>query len=185
MLTRRNQKCEKPAYITHESTENDITIDWFFGKGRLITKIWQALLAIIGMFFMLLPVYITVKTMIAKYIQKGHAIWSYTEGFKMWEFATKFFMDMALFFVIIFFVLYLINQYREKRDQDALTVDANRVAYRVSLAEEMYDTKYGPQAFRTNRQSIRVVGYDDVETYELRDRFKYFEIADGDDYDTI
>ena len=123
--------------------------------------------------------------MIAKYIQKGHAIRSYTEGFKMWEFATKFFMDMALFFVIIFFVLYLINQYREKRDQDALTVDANRVAYRVSLAEEMYDTKYGPQAFRTNRQSIRVVGYDDVETYELRDRFKYFEIADGDDYDTI
>ncbi|MDA5460138.1 hypothetical protein B816_1648 [Weissella confusa] len=103
----------------------------------------------------------------------------------MWEFATKFFMDMALFFVIIFFVLYLINQYREKRDQDALTVDADRVAYRVSLAEEMYNTKYGPQAFRTNRQSIRVVGYDDVETYELRDRFKYFEIADGDDYDTI
>lgn len=90
--------------------------------------------------------------MIAKYIQKGHAIWSYTEGFRMWEFATKFFMDMALFFVIIFFVLYLINQYREKRDQDTLTVDADRVAYRVSLAEEMYDTKYGPQAFRTNRQ---------------------------------
>lgn len=180
MESKYNRTVAAPSYVKKESNEDAVTVDWFFGKGHIGTKIWQDILMVIGVFFAALPIFITVKTMLATYMKKGETVWSYREGFKMWQDATHFFFQMLIFFVVIFLVLYIINVLRARHERKGLTVDAERVAYRMSLAEEMYDSKYGPRAFRMQRQNIRVAGYDDVETYELRDRIKYFEMTDGE-----
>jgi hypothetical protein len=180
MRNRSTGTVDIPSYVSNESTEDTITIDWFFGPEHLGTKIRQGILILIGYILAIIPIYITIKSVISIYSKNGKGFWNYSEGIRMWEQAIYFFSLFFILCVIFFIGMHIVNKLRVKREQDKLTVDMGRVARREEIANEMYTSKYGPHNFRVHMETIRVMGYDDVETYELRDRFRYFEMSESE-----
>ena len=71
MESKYNRTVAAPSYVKKESNEDAVTVDWFFGKGHIGTKIWQAILMVIGVFFAALPIFITVKNDAGNVYEEG------------------------------------------------------------------------------------------------------------------
>lgn len=164
----------RPDYIVHTVDEKDVTVDWFFARGPSRHRFRQLVLMIIGWFFAILPIVVTASALIHR--NDGHGWWRYREGFAMWDVTTRTLGFLIVVFIIGFFVLYLINRTQAKSRDRRLTYDAERLERRLELAADMYAGKYGNEAFRTERKSIVIEPYDDVETYELRDRYREYGV---------
>lgn len=164
-----------PDYIVHQVDERDVTVDWFFARGRSRRRISQFALMLIGWVFAVLPVVITASALIYRN-RPGGGWWHYSEGFRMWDVTTQTLEFLLCAFVIGFFALYIMHWASAgKRDREK-TYDEERLARRLELAEDMYDTKYGARAFRVERKKVVIEPYGDVETYELRDLYREYGV---------
>jgi hypothetical protein len=154
--------------------ENDVTVDWFYARGRPPRRIRQFALAVVGWFFALLPVVITGSALIHR--GDGRGWWHYPEGYAMWDFTTRLLEYLLVVFIIGFLALFLANRASAARRDREKTYDTARLALRLELAEDMYAGKYGSEPFRLERQEIVIEPYEDVETYELRDRYREYGV---------
>ncbi|MBO0842087.1 MAG: hypothetical protein J2O46_02800 [Nocardioides sp.] len=164
---------EKPDYVRHVVNEDDVTVDWFFGPGRFRDKIVQLVLVIIGWFFAILPIVITVSALTHRH---GGGWWHYREGYVMWDVTIDTLGLLAVAFIIGFISLYLVNQRQERRRTHETTYDEERLALRLGLADDLYENKYGPADLRQARREIRIEPYADIETYELRDIYRTYGV---------
>jgi uncharacterized membrane protein len=163
-----------PAYIIHQVAERDATVDWFFARGRARHRIRQLALMVVGWVFAILPAVITVSALAHR--DRPGGWWSYPEGFYLWDLTTRILGLLIAVFIVGFYALYVANRVSaRKRDQRA-TYDAARLSRRLELAAHLYDSKYGDEAFRLERKNIVIEPYADIETYELRDRYREYGV---------
>jgi hypothetical protein len=161
----------KPAYITHEVHEKDVTVDWFFGTGRRGTKLVQLGLLLIGWFFVVLPVVITASSLLNRDDDEG-GWWNYQEGFDMWDRTMRYLGILTVFFILGFLALHLIDRATVRKRNQRKTYDEQRLARRMDLADAWYADKFGPEAFRRQQRNVHIEHYSDVETYELRGLYR-------------
>lgn len=161
-----------PSYVIHHVDEKDVTVDWFFGPGRALKKATQLVLVLIGWFFTVLPVVITVSAL----LHRGDAsAWcGYHEGLAMWDRTMVFLGILTAFFAVAFLVLYLVNRAATQRSTRSNTYDESRLDQRLEVAGAWYAQKYGPEALRKQQTSVQIEPYGDLETYELRGRYRSF-----------
>jgi hypothetical protein len=165
-----------PGYIVHQVDEQDVTVDWFFAHGPGRPRIRQLALVVVGWFFALLPVVITVSALLHRNDpQKGW--WSYREGFALWDFTLLILGFLIAVFIIGFLALYLINRASIKRRNRRKTYNAALLSRRLDLAAGLYQGKYGAEASRLAQTSITIQPYQDIETYELRDRYREYGVG--------
>lgn len=165
---------EKPDYIVHTVEEKDVTVDWFFGGRPFRQQLPQLLLVIVGWFFAILPIVITVDALIHRDDPLGW--WNYREGFQMWDITIATLGLLLAAFIIGFLILFLLNRRQEKVRDDTVTYDEERLAMRLALADELYENKFGPPSLREQQKTIRVEPYGDFETYELRDYYRKYGV---------
>jgi uncharacterized membrane protein len=164
-----------PDYIVRQVDEKDVTADWFFAHGRGRHKIAQFALAVVGWFFAVLPVVITVSALVYRnHPQK--AWWSYREGYQLWELTILILGFLIAAFIIVFFALYAINRASTKWRDRTRTYKPARLKQRLALAADLYQSKYGAEAFRVEQRTITIRPYQDLETYELRDRYRKYGV---------
>jgi uncharacterized membrane protein len=161
-----------PGYIVHEVDERDVTVDWFFARGRSRRRTRQFALMVIGWVFAILPVVITASALLHRNGPGGW--WSYPEGFYMWDVTTRTLEFLLVVFIIGFFALYAANRVSARKRDRRKTYDAERLSRRLELAADLYRSKYGDRAFRLERKKIVIEPYADVETYELRDQYRAY-----------
>lgn len=164
----------KPGYIVHEVDEKDVTVDWFFTRRLSWRQLFQFVLMVIGWFFAVLPVIITFSAVTHQHRPGGW--WSYAEGFRMWNQTTRILEFLLLVFAVVFLSLYILNRTSARHRDQRKTYDEERLARRLDLAADMYDSKYGVRAYRLTRKKIVIEPYDDVETYELRDLYREYGV---------
>lgn len=165
----------RPDYVAHQVNEKDVTVDWFFAHGRGRRRIAQFALAVVGWFFAALPVVITVSALVYRDDpQKGW--WNYREGFYLWDLTMVILGLLIAAFIIGFYVLYLINRASMKERNRRKTYDSARLSKRLELAAGLYQRKYGAEAFRLEQKKIAIQPYQDLETYELRDRYRKYGV---------
>jgi hypothetical protein len=63
-----------------------------------------------------------------------------------------------------------------RRRDRRTTYDEERLELRLSLADDLYTDKYGPAELRQQERSVRIEPYADIETYELRDRYRTYGV---------
>lgn len=165
---------EKPGYVVHVVDEDDITVDWFFGDRPFRQKVPQMILVVVGWFFAILPIVVTVSALTHRHDAGGW--WNYREGFVMWDVTIDTLGLLALAFVVGFFTLYLINRFEARRHRRRTTYDEERLALRLGLADDLYESKYGSADFRLLQRNIRIEPYGDFETYELRDLYRTYGV---------
>ena len=164
-----------PAYVVHQVDEKDVTVDWFFARGRGRHRIGQFALVVVGWFFAVLPVVITVSALVYEDDpRKGW--WSYREGFDLWDLTMLILGFLIAVFIIGFSVLYLINRASAKQRNRRKTYNAARLSRRLELAAGLYQSKYGAEAPRLEQKRIAIQPYQDIETYELRDRYRKYGV---------
>ena len=167
---------EKPGYVVHVVNEDDVTVDWFFGDRPFRQKILQLILILIGWFFALLPVVITVSALTHRNDEGGW--WSYSEGFAVWDLTMATLVLLGVAFVLGFSTLYLVSQLRARSRNDQKTYDEERLATRLDVAGELFANKYGSKEIRLHQRNIRIQPYSDFETYELRDRYRTYGVGE-------
>lgn len=160
-----------PPYVVHHVDESDYTVDWLFGKGRPGTKAVQIIAIVIGWFFAILPVVVTVSALVNRNTA-GAGWWSYTEGFEMWDIAIIVLGILAVVFIVGFLALHFIDRAAAAKAARIETYDRQRLEQRMRVADGWYSEKFGPEALRGERTSVRIEPYSDIETYELRDRYR-------------
>jgi hypothetical protein len=160
-----------PDYVVHQVDEKEVTVDWFFARGRGRRRIQQLALAIVGWFFAVLPVVITVSALVHRNDPQKDW-WSYREGFVLWEWTTAMLGFLIVVFIIGFLVLYLVNQAKAKQRDRTQTYNVTRLSRRLKVAAGLYQSKYGAENFRMQQKMITIQPYMDLETYELRDRYR-------------
>lgn len=165
---------EKPDYVVHVVEEDEVTIDWFFGKGHLRVTIIQLIMIVIGWFFSILPIVVTASALIHRRDPGG--AWDYYEGFVMWDVTISTLSLLLVFFVVGFLVLHFLHRHQAERDRRQPTYDQERLEQRLNLADELYANKYGPVELRQLQRSIRIEPYADIETYELRDLYRTYGV---------
>jgi hypothetical protein len=106
--------------------------------------------------------------------QKGW--WSYREGFVLWDLTVLILGFLIAGFIIGFSALYLINRASAKQRNRGKTYDAARLSQRLELAASLYQSKYGAKASRVEQKRIAIQPYQDLETYELRDRYRKYGV---------
>jgi uncharacterized membrane protein len=163
-----------PSYVVHHVDENDVTIDWFFGPGHSGKKVTQLVLILIGWFFAVLPVMITASALLHRGDEGGW--WGYHEGLVMWDRTMAFLGILTVFFAVAFLVLHLVNRAAVRRGNQSNTYDERRLDQRLELAATWYDQKYGPEALRRQQKNVQVEPYGDLETYELRGRYRSYGV---------
>lgn len=166
---------EKPDYVIHEVDEQDITVDWFFGDANNKVKPVQQIVGIIGWLFTALPVYITVSAIMHR--NDGEGFWHYREGFVMFEVTMIILAILLVFFVLGYLLLYFIDRRVDGWRKAHVTYDIDRLDLRLAIAEDLFATKFGPEETRLAQRSIRIEPHADFETYELRDRYRDFEVG--------
>lgn len=159
-----------PSYVTHHVDEKDVTVDWFYGHGHRGKKATQIVLVLIGWFFTVLPVVITASALMHRGDES--AWWGYHEGLVMWDRTMAFLGVLTVFFAAAFLVLYLVNRTVTKRGNQSHTYDERRLDQRLEIAAAWYAEKYGPEALRRQQKRLQVQPYGDLETYELRGRYR-------------
>lgn len=164
-----------PDYVVHQVNEKDVTIDWFFARGRGRPRIAQSALVVVGWFFAVLPVVITASALVYRDDpQKGW--WNYREGFQLWEVTMLILGFLIGVFIVGFYALYAVNRASARERNRRKTYDAPRLSHRLELAEGLYQSKYGAEASRLAQQRIAIQPYQDLETYELRDLYREYEV---------
>lgn len=165
-----------PDYVVHQVDEKDVTVDWFFAHGSQgRRRIRQLALAVAGWFFALLPVLITVSALVHRdNPQEGW--WSYREGFHLWDLTMLTLGFLIAVFIIGFFVLFIINRASAKRRNRRKTYDEARLSRRLELAASLYQRKFGAEVSRFEQKRIAIQPYQDLETYELRDRYREYGV---------
>lgn len=158
-----------PSYIVHEVAEEDVTVDWFFGSGR--HRLRQLALVLIGWFFFVLPVYITLSALVNRN-NPDAGWWTYHEGFVMWEVTMVFLGILTLVFIVGFLTLYVINRSTARRRAEKVTYHEQRLVRRMEIADAWLHGKFGPQDLRLQQQRVRIEPYGDIETYELRGLYR-------------
>jgi len=165
----------RPAYVVHDVAEDDVTVDWFYGHGRVATKVVQLVLVVVSWFFALLPLVVT-GSALAHRDDPGAGWWWYPEGFEMWDTTMAFLGVLTILFVVGFLVLHLLDR-RSAVDRDRRrTYDEERLAERLAVAGDWYAGKFGPEALRLESTTIRIEPYGDIETYELRGLYRTYGI---------
>lgn len=163
----------KPPYIVHEVAEKAVTVDWFFGTGH--HRLRQLVLVLIGWFFFVLPVYITLSALVNRN-NPDRGWWTYHEGFVMWEVTMIFLGLLTVFFIVGFLTLYVINRSSARRRAAEITYDEERLAQRTEIADAWLHRKFGPEGHRLQQRRVRVEPYADIETYELRGLYREHEV---------
>jgi Ni/Fe-hydrogenase subunit HybB-like protein len=162
-------------YMTHHVDERDLTVDWFFGKMRFRKKVPQLLLAIVGWFFSILPIVITASAIIYRNnVHRGW--WSYHEGYVMFDVTSIILGILLVIFVIGYLALLVIDRRRDGWRRDHINYDLEKLDLRLAIAEDLYAEKFGPEESRIALQNIRIEPYADFETYELRDRYRDYDV---------
>jgi hypothetical protein len=164
---------DKPAYVVHEVDEDDVTVDWFFGPGHLGTTIVQLVLLVVGWFFAILPLVIDVSALSHR---QGGGWWDYQEGFDMFDRTITALEVLLVVFVVGFAALHVVYRVVARRRDRRTTYDEERLELRLSLADDLYTDKYGPAELRQQERSVRIEPYADIETYELRDRYRTYGV---------
>ncbi|MGY4870165.1 hypothetical protein [Mycolicibacterium elephantis] len=166
---------EKPTYVVNEVDEEDVTVDWFFGDAPVTKKIGQLILVVTGWFFAVLPVVILVSAITHRNDEGGW--WSYHEGFVMFDVTMQSLGFLFAAFVVGFLALHLVNRLQSKKRDRRTTYDEQLLRMRLDLADELYASKYGAEPLRLPQRRIRIEPYSDIETYELRDRYRTYGVG--------
>lgn len=164
----------RPDYVVHQVEEKDVTVDWFFTRDWGLRWIRQFILMIVGWAFAVLPVVITASALLHRGGRGGW--WSYSEGFRMWDTTTRTLEFLMAVFIVGFLALYLVNRASARKRDQRKTYDEQRLARRLELAADLYGRKYGGRNFRYERKRIVIEPYEDLETYELRDRYREYGV---------
>ncbi|SEI80873.1 hypothetical protein [Demequina mangrovi] len=162
---------DKPAYIVHEVNEKDVTVDWFFTRWRSLRPVGQLIVVLISWFFALAPIVITASSLYYEG-DPDRGWWGYHEGFVIWKITVAFLALILVFYLVFFLVLHLVDRAQAKKRARITTYDEERLAKRLEIAEDWYEEKFGPEALRHERRAIRIEGHGDIETYELRSRYR-------------
>lgn len=165
----------KPSYVVHSVAEEDVTVDWFFSKERHPTKVVQSALVIVGWFFAILPEVVE-GSAIANRDNSG-GWWNYREGFVMFDTTMRYLGILMVVFILGYFALFLVNRSVMRRRNKVTTYDEERLTQRLDLADDLYASKYGPRMLRLQKRTVRIEPYADVETYELRDRYRTYGVG--------
>ncbi|WP_017932738.1 hypothetical protein [Nocardioides sp. Iso805N] len=164
-----------PSYLVHRVEEKDVTVDWFFGHHHAGTKIAQLVLVLVGWFFVILPVAITTSALVHRHDDMS-GWWGYHEGFAMWTETMVFLGVLLVLFIVGFLVLHLLDRAGRRSQDRSKTYDEEVLALRLEVAEEWYGDKFGPADLRRQQDRVEIEPYGDVETYELRDLYRTFDI---------
>lgn len=167
---------ERPDYIVHTLDEDELTVDWFFGRRTALQKLPQLLAAVVGWFFSILPIWITISA-IANRHDDRKGWWSYHEGFVMFEVAMIVLGILFAFFVLGFFALYLADRRADGWRRENISYDLERLDLRLAIAESIYARKFGPESARLAQRHVRIEPLSDFETYELRDSYRDYEVG--------
>ncbi|MBA2956186.1 hypothetical protein GON03_17740 [Nocardioides sp. MAH-18] len=162
-----------PDYVVHHVDEKAVTVDWFFGDRRVGTKLTQLALVLIGWFFVILPVVITTSALVHRNDDDG-GWWGYHEGFVMWEVTMLFLGILLVLFVVGFLALHLLDASGRRTREQTTTYDEERLALRLEVAGSWYADKFGPADLRKQQTRVHIEPYGDIETYELRGRYRSF-----------
>jgi uncharacterized membrane protein len=161
----------EPPYLVHHVDERSVTVDWFFGRGHAATKVVQLVLVLLGWFFALLPVVITASALLHR-DDPDAGWWGYHEGFVLWDMTMLLLGVLTVLFVIGFLALFLVDRASEGERNRTTTYDASRLARRREVAADLYAEKFGPEALRLQQTRVEIQPYGDLETYELRGRYR-------------
>ncbi|WP_243057110.1 hypothetical protein [Nocardioides sp. SR21] len=165
---------QKPPYVVHTVEEKDVTVDWFFRR-RFGPTFWvQLVLILVGWFFVVLPVVITTSALLHRDDDTGW--WGYHEGFVMWEITMVFLAILLVVFVLGFLALHLLDRASSRRRAHLTTYDDERLAKRLEISADWYAEKFGPEALRLEQREVRIQPHADIETYELRGRFRTYGV---------
>jgi uncharacterized membrane protein len=165
-----------PGYIVHQVDEKDVTVDWFFAHGWGWRRIEQFALILVGWFFTVLPVVITVSALVYR-DDPQKAWWSYREGFDMWVLTMTILGFLVTVLIVGFFALFIVNRASAKQRDRRKTYNAARLSRRLELAASLYQSKYGAETYRLEQKRITIRPYQDLETYELRDRYRKYGVG--------
>lgn len=163
-----------PEYVVHTVDERDVTVDWFFSRTHLSTTIIQGILALIGWFFAILPIVVTWSAL--DHRGRAGGWWKYPEGFRMWDVTIRALGFLLVVFVVGFLTLYLANRRTSRQENQRRTFDEERLTLRLSLAQDLYTSKYGDEADRRQQRAVRIEPYSDFETFELRDLYRSYGV---------
>lgn len=166
----------KPDYVVNVVEEKEVTVDWFFGDRPFVSKIPQLLLALVAWFFAVLPVVITWSAVSHAHDPSG-GWWRYREGIVMYEVTMSTLGILLVLFIVGFLLLYLVDERVKGWRQQTRTYDEERLSFRLAIADQLYDDKYGPTEHRLTQRNIRIEPYGDFETYELRDRYRDYDVG--------
>jgi hypothetical protein len=165
----------EPDYIVHTVDEHELTVDWFFGRRTLREKLPQFIAAVIGWLFTVLPVVITASAIVHHRDRGGW--WDYREGFVMFEVTIVILAVLLVVFVLAYLALYFIDRRVDGWRRDHITYDVERLDLRLAIAEDLYAERFGPEEVRLAQRDIRIEPTGDFETYELRDRYRDYDVG--------
>jgi hypothetical protein len=164
----------RPDYLTHTVDERDLTVDWFFGPRTFREKLPQLVLAIIGWIFTILPIVITVSAVTH---QDGGGWWNYREGFVMFNLTIDILAILLAVFIAGYILLFLADRRADGWRKEHIAYDVERLDLRLAIAEDLYSGKFGPEEARLAQRDIRIEPESDFETYELRDRYRDYDVG--------
>lgn len=173
-MNARSDLGEKPHYVVHEVHEKDVTVDWFFGDRSFIRKLPQLLLVVLGWFFSILPLVITIDALVHRDEPIGW--WTYREGFEMWDLTIAILGVLLVVFVVGFLALHVLDRRGSRRQRHEVTYDAERLQKRLTIADQLYERKFGAPELRHQQRSVRIEPHSDLETYELRDQYRRYGV---------
>ncbi|WP_228375134.1 hypothetical protein [Demequina iriomotensis] len=162
-------------YRLHTVDEREVTVDWFFTRWRSLRPVGQLLAVVATWILALLPIVITASSLYYR-DDPDRGWWGYHEGFVIWEVALSFLALILVFYLVFFLVLHIVDRVQAKRRARITTYDEERLALRLELAGDWYAEKFGPEELRHAQRAIRVEGHSDIETYELRSRYRTYGV---------
>ena len=83
---------------------------------------------------------------------------------------------LTVFFLVAFLVLHLVDRAAARRRDQRKTYDEQRLARRLEIADVWYADKFGPEALRLQQRQVQVEPYGDLETFELRGRYRAYGV---------
>jgi hypothetical protein len=162
----------KPPYVVHTLAEKEMTVDWFFGRRHYGVKVKQFILIVIGWFFAVLPVVVT-AVVLGNRDDETWTWWS-ERIYTTWDRTLQIMAFFFAVFVVAYLALFVINLLASKGRNKRNTFDEERLSRRLALAEAMYDEKFGPRELRAEEANVQIQPYGDVETFELRGRYRMY-----------
>lgn len=163
------QKIDQPSH----PQAKDFVQDNFFEKGHLLLKIRQVLFNLVFLAVLIIPIVILFNS-----LSKGSLIstlyyWTYSDGFDLTDYLNS--AILLAFVVILVFSLGFLyrNNYREQNVYPhKKTYDAQKLAERKAILEDMYAERFGDSEFRENIRYYAVDGEKNIPEHMIEDLFK-------------